>query len=189
MSSNYKGESPRFDKLLIFDLDETLIHTYPEQLGRPADIMFASLHVYRRPYARKMLRQLGEYFDMAVWSAGSEDYVEAIVRQVFPAPGKLRFIWGRSRCRMKWDPETGVGFAVKDLKKVKRLGYPLEKILIIEDTPANVAKNYGNAIYVRQYDGSRKDDEMRRLVAYLISIKDVADVRKVDKRGWRNHGH
>ena len=177
------------DKLLIFDLDETLIHTSLSQLDRPAYFMFETYHVYQRPFAEEMIRVLGEHFDMAVWSAGSEDYVNVIVARIFPALENLKFVWSRSRCRMQMDPETMEEVAVKNLRKVKQPGHPLEKILIVEDTMANVSRNYGNAIYVKPFDGSEVDDELRRLCKYLMSIKDVPDVRKIDKRGWRGAGH
>ena len=57
-------------------------------------------------------------------------------------------------------------------------------MLIIEDIPKNVTFNYGNAILVKQYIGN-DDNELEALCNYLISLKDIMDVRPIEKRGWR----
>ena len=64
---------------------------------------------------------------------------------------------------------------VKDLKKVKRLGYRLERVLIADDTPRKVRRHYGNAVYVPPFFGDPEDGTLPRLAGYLISLRDVAE--------------
>ncbi|HEY0584531.1 MAG TPA: NIF family HAD-type phosphatase [Pseudoduganella sp.] len=44
-------------KLLIFDLDETLVHATTEPLPYPADFEWLEYFVYKRPYVNELLTQ------------------------------------------------------------------------------------------------------------------------------------
>jgi carboxy-terminal domain RNA polymerase II polypeptide A small phosphatase len=74
----------------------------------------------------------------------------------------------------------------KPLAKVKKLGWPLERVLIVDDTPEKAAFNYGNAIYPKPYEGDLDDDELLLLADYLVTLKNVQNVRKLEKRRWRS---
>lgn len=182
--------------LLILDLDETLIHARPEPLLRPADFRVAHYHVYRRPYLTEFLTFAAAHFDLAIWSSASPDYVTAIVQALFPDPTLLKFVWARDRCtpRTQYDTEGRPSYSqsgflsqeyTKPLYKLRRRGYDLTRILIVDDTPSKVANAYGNAIYIPEYLG-HPDDELLRLRAYLHTLKNCPNVRVVEKRHWRN---
>ncbi len=68
---------------------------------------------------------------------------------------------------------------VKSLKKVKRKGYELERIFIIDDSPYKSKLNYGNAIYPKSYKGELEDTELLILIDYLESIKDELNFRTI----------
>ena len=75
---------------------------------------------------------------------------------------------------------------VKPLIKVQKKGIaPLEKILIIDDTPAKARLNYGNVIYPKEFTGNPQDEELWKLSKYLKTLKDVPNVRTIEKRNWR----
>jgi RNA polymerase II subunit A small phosphatase-like protein len=59
--------------------------------------------------------------------------------------------------------EWGYYEYTKKLHKLKRKGYKLEQILIVDDTPAKPAFNYGNAIYIKPFTGSPTDSELLNL--------------------------
>lgn len=75
-------------------------------------------------------------------------------------------------------------YLLKDLKKVKRRGFWLVRMLIADDTPRKVRRHYGNAVYVPPFFGDPKDDTLPRLAQFLMSLRDLADVRTQEKRGW-----
>jgi RNA polymerase II subunit A small phosphatase-like protein len=87
------------------------------------------------------------------------------------------------------NPETREAVYLKDLKKVARLGYPLERVLVVDDTPDKLARHYGNAIYLSAYEGSIEDTELPPLLRYLESIRHIENYRAIEKRGWRNRVH
>jgi RNA polymerase II subunit A small phosphatase-like protein len=181
--------------LLILDLDETLIHASETELHRPPDFALFGYHVYKRPHLAEFLEASAQWFELAVWSSGTDDYVEKVVETIFPDPGRLQFIWGRSRTTLsRAMTADGATFHspledrhyLKPLAKISRRGrWRLEQMLIVDDTPEKCARNYGNAIYIRPFEGDERDDELKRLIAYLPSLKDCPNVRKVEKRPWR----
>jgi TFIIF-interacting CTD phosphatase-like protein len=93
---------------------------------------------------------------------------------------------GRDRCTRRFDADLGEEGFIKDLKKVKRIGFPLERILFVDDTHSKMARNYGNAIYIQPFEGDHEDHELPKLLRYLETIHDVENFRKLEKRGWRH---
>ncbi|MDY6938796.1 MAG: NIF family HAD-type phosphatase, partial [Cyanobacteriota bacterium] len=75
---------------------------------------------------------------------------------------------------------------IKDLKKVKRQGYSLEKILFVDDRPKNLVRQYSNLIRVNPFLGDRDDVEFRLLMPYLSKFLEVENVRPIEKRNWQN---
>ena len=82
-------------------------------------------------------------------------------------------------------PSNQTHYFVKDLRKVKRLGFDLSRVLVVDDTPQKLERNYGNALYVQPYFGDAADDELPKLASYLRTLVASEDVRQVEKRGWR----
>lgn len=180
--------------LLVLDLDETLIHARGEPLRRPADHVIYDYHIYRRPHLDAFMEACFDSYAVGIWSSASDAYVQAVVEQVIRQTDRLQFIWGRSKASFsRVSRDDGLSFFdpwnhrhyLKPLAKLKRFGWPLERMLIVDDTPEKCARNYGNAIYPSEYEGQLHDDELLLLARYLESIKNVANVRKIEKRGWK----
>jgi RNA polymerase II subunit A small phosphatase-like protein len=174
----------RFDKLLVLDLDETIIYGTEEPLDRPADFLAGKFHVYRRPGLDEFLTKCIEWFHVGVWTSSSSGYAEAVIPQLFPRPNALEFVWTSERCVRRFDPEYQNYYWIKDLKKLKKRS-PLEKILMIDDTPKKLLRNYGNHVLVREWTGDLADRELEALLRYLEELGPVENVRAIEKRGWR----
>lgn len=190
-----RGHSNTGRTLLILDLDETLIYACEEPLEHAPDFEVYGYHVYRRPGLDQFLADVQASFDVAVWSSASDLYVEAVVERIFPDPSLLQFVWGRSRATLRRVYTDSSGYMVdawdhmnylKPLRKVRRMGWALQRMLIVDDTPAKCVRNYGNAIYPRPFDGDPEDGELALLSSYLTGLKDVPNVRAIEKRNWRN---
>ena len=171
--------------LLILDLDETLIHGTEEPLARPGDLQIGPFHVYLRPHAELFLVSVSEWYDTAVWSSASPAYVRAVVKRLFVEAPAPRFVWSSERCTMRLHPETGEHYWLKDLKKVRRAGYRLERVLALDDSPEKLARHYGNLVRVRPFTGSEDDTELTRLLRFLEQIRHQPNFRRVEKRFWR----
>lgn len=173
--------------LLILDIDETLIHGHEEPLDRPCEFRVGQYHIYERPHLCQFLHAVGELYDLACWSSATHGYLEIVVNTItkeLHAP--LLFVWDRSRCTRRTDFTLQEEYFLKDLQKVRKKGYDLERVLILEDEPRKVNRNYGNAIYVKPYLGDFDDDELPRLAVYLRSIANVPNFRDLEKRNWRS---
>lgn len=177
--------APQPQILLILDIDETLIYAIEDRLEWEPDFTVGAYFVYCRPGLRQFREFCRQEFRLAVWSSSGKDYLRGIVSQIFPEGYDLAFVWDRSRCVHKSDLESWEQIYVKDLRKVKRQGFDLSRVLILDDTPQKTARNYGNAITITPFYGSSDDDELNFLLSFLEKLIESDDVRKIEKRGWR----
>lgn len=182
-----KAESEFATLLLVLDLDETLVHASSTPLGRPCGFRVGPYFVYKRPYVDAFLKRASDVCDVAVWSAGSADYVEPTVSRLFEPLSTPQFVWSRGRCTRLFEPERYEEYFLKDLKKVKRLGFNLERTVIVEDEPRKVARHYGNAVYVSEFTGDVEDSELLRLADFIEWLAQSGNVRRLEKRNWRAH--
>jgi len=72
------------------------------------------------------------------------------------------------------------------LKKIKKLGYPLESVIVVDDSPEKWRQSYGNLVQVTPYLGTEEDTELALLASYIHVLKDQPDIRAVEKRQWRH---
>lgn len=183
--------------LLILDLDETLIHAISQKPDRKYDFQWEHYFVYKRPFLREFLRKCAKDFKLAIWSSAGELYVQEIVKRIIPEEVNLVFVWAQNKCTYAMNlhrilPEDGryadysEYIYYKKLKKVRKLGYSLERMLIVDDSPEKVMYNYGNAIYITPFEGASEDKELQHLSKYLDQLKNVQNVRNIEKRGWKH---
>ena len=174
------------EKLIILDIDETLIHATKMPKDEDWTFICGPYFVYQRPHLKSFLESVQADYRVALWTTGSESYATCIAEKIFKNPDQLLFIWSREKCVINQEAESGRLTFIKDLKKVKSFGVPLENILIVEDTPKVVCRNMGNLIRVNKFFGQKVDDDLLILKDYLLKIKDVDNYRELDKRGWRS---
>ncbi|KZN43300.1 hypothetical protein N474_14645 [Pseudoalteromonas luteoviolacea CPMOR-2] len=172
-------------KLLILDLDETLIYATEKKLAIEHSFVAGQYYVYERPHLKEFLDYCLREFLVAVWTSSNELYAETIVSHLFGGDHDLEFVWARRRCVRKFDLEYYDWFYVKDLKKVKRQGFNLDAMIMVDDTPKKLIRNYGNLVRVCRFEGNQCDKELRDLIAYLEELKGIDNVRTVEKRNWK----
>jgi TFIIF-interacting CTD phosphatase-like protein len=173
----------RYDKLLVLDLDETLIHACEAPLGRAPDNRVGPYEVHHRPGVVGFLERCLERFEVGIWTASTLSYARPVLAALVD-PDRFAFVWDRGHCTLRCDPETRDYSFVKDIRKLRRRGYERAKILFVDDTPANIARSYGNYVRVRPWLGEPDDDELARLSEYLDQLGPLEDVRPIEKRGW-----
>ena len=57
--------------------------------------------------------------------------------------------------------------------------------IAIHESPEKYHQNCGNLVRVAPFEGAANDDELRSLLRYLIELSQFANIRSVEKRGWR----
>ena len=170
-------------------MDETLIYSSEKELDRASDFTVDRYFVYKRPGLDEFLSTCAAWFKMAVWTASSSDYARTVIENIFPNEIQLSFVFTREKCVFKPDTRS-IEYTIqtiKPLKKVKRKGFDLEKVIIVDDKSSTFSRNYGNAILVKKYHGEKDDMELSLLLKYLQKIRDIENIRCVEKRGWRHH--
>eukprot|EP00210_Caulerpa_lentillifera_P001319 g1269.t1 len=204
-------------KNIIFDLDGTLIDAqFPAGakaalvLGARAPVhvcgsQLAFLHVYKRPGLDQFLTWCFENFEnIGIWTLSGREWLNEIMENVlngFPKD-KWSLLWTEDRATRISSLQSSHGDdavmikgqrVVKDLNKVFRnkmlrnKGFTRQNTLIIEDTPSNCSKNYGNAIYIDTFDilSSKPDQNLFRLMKYLRqTVLPLANVRSLNKMHW-----
>jgi RNA polymerase II subunit A small phosphatase-like protein len=174
----------RFDKLLVLDMDETLVHA-DERLVRH-EFVVGPYRVVRRPYVDRFLAFAFEHFAaVGVWTAASRGFAEPVLDQLLDR-GRLAFLWCSDRCGRRWDPETGEIIPLKDLRKLKKRGHDPRKVLFVDDSPEKLQRSYGNLVAVRPFVGDPGDDELLHLEHYLRELGHAENVRTIEKRSWRS---
>jgi carboxy-terminal domain RNA polymerase II polypeptide A small phosphatase len=171
--------------LLILDLDETLIHSSEHELERAADFRVGSYFTYKRPHLETFLGVCFEHFEVAVWTASTEDYASEIVKEIFRTR-TLKFFWSRERCTLRYFEDIGDHTYTKPLAKVRKQGFNLERVLAVDDVAANFHDAYGNLIQVKSFLGDSSDTELLHLAQYLPRLAKEPNVRKLEKRRWRS---
>ena len=172
-------------KLLILDIDETLVHAREIPLQRDPDFKTSLYHVYKRPYVDEFLQFCREHFNVAIWTTGGSEYAQQVFEHLFPEDYPLAFLWASERCTRRYDPDRQQPYVIKNLHKLKKKGYRLEQVIMIDDTPQKLEKNYGNLVAVTEWTGDANDRELLHLIEYLSLLKDADNIRSIEKRNWQ----
>lgn len=182
-SPHRKSASPKCNKgdpriLLILDLDETLLFATDHPIGiEPAHRVF-DYDVHWRPGLQTFVQQVSKLFRLAVWTSSSSDYADTVCDLIFRDVKQVEFVWARDRCTRTLDytsepyhrPEP---YYAKRLGKLRKYGYDLQRVLVVDDTLEKHAKNYGNLIAVKSFEGDPTDDELVLLAVYLEELATV----------------
>jgi RNA polymerase II subunit A small phosphatase-like protein len=173
-------------KLLILDLDETLFHASEQPLDSPCNCMqIGGFHVYIRPHLTAFLESCFNHFYVGVWTSASADYASQMVESLFPHGHQPRFLWHRQHCVQHFDSVSGEIHYIKDLKKIKRKGFDLRQVIVVDDSPEKLQRHYGNLVRAKPFRG-KADDELLGLMRYLTLIQDEENIRTLEKRWWRS---
>ncbi|MCB9399056.1 MAG: HAD family hydrolase [Acidobacteria bacterium] len=131
------------------------------------------------------MQQVEGAFQVAVWTSSTAAYARSVCPLVFPDLERLAFIWARNRCTPTRIFALDHWVDAKPLQKLKRRGYDLARVLVVDDQPEKFTRNYGNLVQVTPFLGDPSDDELPHLAKYLAQLAAVPDVRTIEKRNWR----
>ena len=157
-------------RLVIFDLDETLVHARKEKLAHPHDFEVPPYFVYARPHLGNLIAFAAQHFDLAVWSSSSPEYVRVVSEQLFGQRAELRFAWSVEKCVQREDAKTNGYVYIKDLRKVQSHGYPVELVTIIDDSPEKIRRQPRNHIHIEPFFGEPHDQHLLLLRAKLEAL-------------------
>jgi carboxy-terminal domain RNA polymerase II polypeptide A small phosphatase len=157
-------------KLVVFDLDETLVHATKEPLAYRHDFEVAPYLIYVRPFAAELIEFCANQFDLAVWSSSSQVYVEKVTAELFGTRYPTKFSWAVQKCVQKVDARTNGYVYIKDLRKVQKHGYSVDEILMIDDSPEKLQRQPGRHLHIAPFTGNENDRELLSMVSRLETI-------------------
>ncbi|KAM3133252.1 hypothetical protein pb186bvf_014680 [Paramecium bursaria] len=143
---------------LVIDLDETLVHFSDD--GKQKSILI-------RPYVDLFINEMANYYELVIFTAGLQQYADWVVDQLDP----LRLIKYRLYRHHTIQRENNL---IKDLNK---LGRPLNKTIIIDNTPQNFLLQPQNGISIKTWTSDPRDEALKELIPVLIELSKVKDVR------------
>lgn len=153
--------------LLVLDLDETLVHASVKKV--PCDLTFdvpiesqrVPVFVSFRPYLGQFLRFVGERFEVAVFTASIAAYADAVLDYIDPEQ-----LWVHHRLYREHCTEVD-GLYIKDLSL---LGRPLERTVIIDNSPTAYSFQPQNALPITTWLDDPNDADLEQLVPTLHRI-------------------
>jgi len=153
-------------KLMILDVDETLIHSCSEWIGRKADFIAADHMIFVRPYAKTFISLALQQYKVAIWTASYGQYTREILSHLFEDVSDIEFIWDRNDClRSRYD--SGNEYFAKELSKLEQAGWTNDRYLIVDDMPEHIVGSQENIIGIKPYFGSINDAELLALTQQL----------------------
>lgn len=185
-------------RLIVLDLDETLVHTTPtvhthlERIGTYR--VFASVDIiYKRPHLDKFLQFAFDQFQVGIWTAASEDYAKYILSKILKESQVPLFVFSSNRCTQRInyenittrDSSADAVVMIKRLSKVRRT-YKIARddILVVDDKKHTFRENTGNGIQVIAFEGQKDDKELLLLIDYLKTLLPLPQWSRIEKRYW-----
>lgn len=154
-------------RLLVLDLDETLVHASDVVKECKPDFEFYDYFIFKRPHLDTFIKYCLKNFDVGIWSSAGDEYVSFIAKQLFIDTNNLKFVWSSKNCINK---STGVNF-IKDLRKLRRFGYLTHEIIIVDDSPEKVCRQPKNLIKIAPFFGNQNDVEFFEIISKIEERK------------------
>jgi RNA polymerase II subunit A small phosphatase-like protein len=169
-----KGMNMARVRLVVFDLDETLVHATEVALPYAHSFRVGPYFVYVRPFASDLIKFCASHYEIAVWSSSSESYVETVTAELFGASFPVAFSWAVSKCVQKVDPKSNGYVYIKDLRKVLKHGYSADEIIMIDDSPEKLQRQPTRHLRLSAFTGEPSDKE---LLSVIERVKAMAKIR------------
>ena len=168
-------EAPYSSHVLLFDLDETLVHCCPE--GDPitvcidGEVLSAGIKI--RPYALECLRKLAKKYVIGVFTASSQEYADAVIDQALGVEFKVRLY--RQHCVL-----TDEGVYIKDLRTI-RDHHKFSSILLVDNSVYSFGPDFlDHGVPILPYTGQANDEELKHLVTYITHLSQLRSGTQVD---------
>lgn len=169
-----------YKKLLILDIDETLIHTdfdykfeshsaYLKMILKDGEENILPINI--RPYMYEFLEFSAKYFDIVLFTASCKEYAETILNYIDPEKKYIKDLFCREDC---------VVYKNLYLKFIEIFDVPLKDCIIVDNSVFSFAFNLKNGILVTSFYDEEEDIDLLSLKEYfegrLVKCHDVRDV-------------
>ncbi|CAF0835340.1 unnamed protein product [Adineta ricciae] len=173
-------------KILVLDLDETLIHSHHDGLTRvvtvkptgPPDFIVrveierhpVRFFVYKRPHVDYFLETVSQWYELVVFTASMEIYGAAVTDRLDNNRNILSKRYFRQHCTLEY------GAYSKDLAVINN---DLARIFILDNSPIAYRSYPLNAIPIKSWFFDPTDTCLLSLLPFLDALRFCRDVRSV----------
>ncbi|XP_041663268.1 uncharacterized protein LOC121522714 isoform X1 [Cheilinus undulatus] len=158
---------------VVIDLDETLVHSSFKPVNNadfiiPVEIdgTVHQVYVLKRPHVDEFLKRMGEMFECVLFTASLSKYADPV--------SDLLDKWGAFRSRLF--RESCVFHKGNYVKDLSRLGRDLNKVIIIDNSPASYIFHPDNAVPVASWFDDMSDTELLDLIPFFERLSKVDDI-------------
>ena len=179
-------------KLLILDLDETLVHSDIDFLLKEKNINYDTvlyfdteeeknipLPLIIRPGLYEFLDYASQNFNLIIFTASDQQYADTIINYIEKDKKYFKMRLYRNNCIFV-DP----GLYIKDL----RIFFPfknMEDIIILDNSLFSFANQLNNGILITSFFDDKDDTFLSNVKEYLEYIKNEKDIRQINKESFK----
>jgi CTD small phosphatase-like protein 2 len=166
-------------KLLVLDLDETLVHTSPKpedgdvQLTVKSGSQEFQIGLSLRPHMQKCLQMANQLYEVAVFTSAQKAYADTVLDFLDPDVSLIHHRLYRQNCT--WQN----GSVYKDLRIFQS---DLKDTIICDNLISNFALQLDNGVPIKSWIGDKEDQELVFLMEYLEKMASAPDVRVINRR-------
>ena len=180
--SQIRTNTPK--KILILDLDETLVHSsfYPfnsddEDNKTTSDIFFTILfnqkyydvYVLLRPYFTEFINKMSKIFNIYIFTASIKEYAEPLLIKL-DKNNLIKKKLYRENCTLSEDR--------KYIKDLNTLNENLKNVILLDNNPNSYRYNKCNGLPIKTWHSEANDKELIKVIPFLTFLATVDDVRE-----------
>ena len=190
-SINFENLQKSEKKLLILDLDETLIHadldyTYEGKIKYDTVLYFDSdeennipIPLIIRPEMYQFLNYASKEFDLVIFTASDQQYADTIINYIEKDKKYFKMRLYRNNC-IFIEP----GLYIKDLRIFSDYK-KMEDIIILDNSLFSFANQLNNGILITSFFDDKTDTFLSNVKDYLDYIKNEKDIRELNMQSFR----
>ncbi|KAL0577723.1 Nuclear envelope morphology protein 1 [Marasmius crinis-equi] len=186
-----------FQKTLVLDLDETLIHSTSRPMphhtgssglfglrafgsrkagaGHVVEVVLGGrstlYHVYKRPFVDFFLRTVSGWYTLVIFTASMKEYADPVIDWLDAGRGILGNRLFRDSCTLLPN-----GSYTKDLTMIEP---DLARVCLVDNSPVSYRVNEANGIPIEGWTHDPSDEALLDLLPVLDSLRFTSDVRRV----------
>ena len=185
-------EETRKKKLLLIDLDETLIHSEFRNKNNYKELdLFTKnskcnsktfsyqdedyiyyMDVFFRPHLKHFLSEVSKYFNLAIFTAATKGYADTIIDYIDPNNKYFKFRLYRDACISIQNR-----LYIKDLRIIK--DYDPMKVILMDNSLYSFMNQPSNGMLVNSFYTNHKDNQLISAKNFLVNhIFPCDDIRK-----------
>lgn len=165
----------RIKPILALELNETLVHccnsdgpdaTWDTTISYYSSLSRSEVEVTLniRPFTNWFLKEVGEHFEVVVFTSSERDYAKAVCKLLDPFGKLIKKIFARPQCI-----PSKTGYYLKDLQVLS--GDDWAESILVDGSPESYHPQIKNRIPILSYFDGKNDTELKKLFSFLLMLK------------------